>query len=722
MKQSIIICLISLLGINSYCQQRPKLSYVVAKQLATPENINKPMALLVKGDPARVKEIVTQLGGTFKYSSGNISSVMISVNAISSLVNDISITRIEEGAPLLKVMGDDTIRYLNNIIPVFNGAAPLPKSYTGKDIIIGVIDGGLDFTHQDFRDASGNTRVKYLWDHLMPDSTNTPQPYNYGQEFSAAEIDGGFAGGHLIASVPNMILHGTVIGGIAAGDGSAVGEYIGAAPEADMVIVSINFNVSDDQFLSSIADAVDYIYSKADSLGKPCVINISAGTYFGSHDGKDLSTQLIDNLITAKNGRSLVCAMGNLGYYPLHVQTNLNTSDTLFTWLGGSAGQLYGEFWADSTTMHNLSYTIVSDKATGGYEYRGELPYTNINQHLGILRDDTIYSVDGNRLGIITSYGDQIGNQYAMYYLVTQDSINNWRIQLTGNGVVDAYSYDWLTGSSVPSSVFFSPIDYYIFPDYTQNMCSGFQCSDKTISVAQYTNMNKYQDYNNAVQTFTTTVGALHPTSSKGPTRDNRQKPDISASSEWAFGPLIVNSQPWFILNQPFKIPPTAQHIRGNGTSAASALVSGIVALYLEKYPFASSQQIKNALISCSKTDSYTGTILPNIDWGYGKVDAFNMLTNCSTISIAEHKTSNAFIICSPNPTSGNVKLRFPELKSPATLIITDGQGRIIDERKIGKGTDQFEFTPGKKLMTGIYFLKIIAEQEILAIGKLLIQ
>ena len=127
-------------------------------------------------------------------------------------------------------------------------------------------------------------------------------------------------------------------------------------------------------------------------------------------------------------------------------------------------------------------------------------------------------------------------------------------------------------------------------------------------------------------------------------------------------------------------------------------------------------------MISCSKTDSYTGTILPNIDWGYGKVDAFNMLTNCSTISIAEHKTSNAFIICSPNPTSGNVKLRFPELKSPATLIITDGQGRIIDERKIGKGTDQFEFTPGKKLMTGIYFLKIIAEQEILAIGKLLIQ
>lgn len=705
--------------ISAYSQQRSKVSFAVARQLASPEKSDKQMSLLVKGNADRIKELVLQAGGIYKYTKGNISSVTIPVHAIGSLMNESGISRIEEGAPLLKPLMDDTMRYLNNIIPIHNGNSPLTMPYTGKDIIIGVIDGGIDYSHPDFQDTTGKTRIKYIWDHLQPASTNTPMPYNYGQEFTQSDIDGGLAVNHLTGSIPNMILHGTVISGIAAGNGNAVGQFKGAAPDADLIVVSIDFNLSDDQFLSSIADAVDYIYNKADSLGKPCVINISAGTYFGSHDGKDLSTQLIDNLVTAKNGRSLVCASGNAGNFPLHVHTSLNPGDTLFTWLGSTASQVYGEFWADSTSMANLSYTIVSDKATGNYENRGELPYSNIQQHLGVMKDDTIYSIDGNRLGIITSYGDQVGDQYGMYYLITQDSLYNWRIQLTGTAEVDAYSFNWLTGSSVPSSIFFQPVDNYRFPDYLQNMCSGFQCSDKSITVAQYTNMNKYHDYNNVVQNFATTVGAIHPTSSKGPTRDNRQKPDITASSEWTFGPLIVSSQPWFIANQPFKIPPSAQHVRGNGTSSASAVVSGIVALYLEKYPFANWLDIKNALINCSIADGFTGTSLPNYDWGYGKVDAFSSITNCGVVGVQTVDAANKKISFSPNPTSGAVELSFPQLTTSSKVIIIDGQGKIAGERKIPAGTDHYVLSFDKSLSPGIYYLRIISAKETIAVGKL---
>ncbi len=716
MKKFLTLSILLFLGVTVYSQQAPKLSFNVAKRLANPELSQKPIALLLKGDPIRIKEIVLQQGGVFKYSKGNISSVMVPMHAITALANESGISRIEEGAPLLKPLLDDTMRYLNNIMPVHNGNLPLTKSYTGKNIVMGIIDTGIDFTHPDFRDSLGQTRIKYIWDHLLPDSANTPLPYNYGQEFTESDINNGLANAHHDQGV-----HGTVISGIAAGNGLAVGEYVGAAPDAELIIVNVNFNVSDDQFLSSVADGVDYIYNKAAAMGLPCVINISAGTYFGSHDGKDLSSQLIDNLITAQNGRSLVCAAGNAGGYPLHVQTTLNTGDTLFTWLN-SPTQIYGEFWGDSLTMNNISFTIVADRTNPLYEYRGQLPYTNMSQQLGVLHEDTLFSINGNRLGIITSYGDKIGDQYGMYYVIDQDSFYNWRMQVTGTGTIDGYSFNWVPTASIPTSVIFPPVDYYRFPDNAQNMCSGFQCSDKTITVAQFTNMNSYHDYNNVIQTFPYTVGALHPTSSKGPTRDGRQKPDIAASGAYIFGPLIVTSQPWFKVNAPYKIPPTAQHLRGDGTSAASAVVSGVVALYLEKYPFASWLDIKNAVTTCAKTDAFTGTNLPDADWGFGKVDAFSMLTNCGLTSINHYEPGNSYIYCSPNPASGQVEFSFPVLKVAGQLIITDSQGRLVGSSLLSEGSDHFVLSRAKQLTSGIYFLKIISANETIAIGKLLYQ
>src|SRR5205823_2140619 len=73
------------------------------------------------------------------------------------------------------------------------------------------------------------------------------------------------------------------------------------------------------------------------------------------------------------------------------------------------------------------------------------------------------------------------------------------------------------------------------------------------------------------------------------------------------------------------------KHRINGGTSAASPVVAGIAALYLQKYPNASNMDIKNAIIGCSKTDVQTGSALPDYHWGYGKVDAFHALTGCPT-------------------------------------------------------------------------------------------
>lgn len=702
-----IIFLFCFISINLFSNaQQSKLSFPVIKKLVETENKETRLALLVKGDAATIREITLREGGTYKYSRNGISSIMIPVKGINELAANSMITRIEDGAPRLQLMGNDTMRYMNRIVNVHSGVTPLTQPYTGAGVLLGVIDTGIDYTHPDFQDTTGATRIKFIWDHLLADSLNTPQPYNYGQEFTQNDINNGLATAHHDQGV-----HGSVITGISAGNANATGEFKGAAPDADLIIVSVNFNVSDEQFLSSIADAVDYIYNKADSLGMPCIINISAGTYYGSHDGNDLATQMIDGLITAKNGRSLVCASGNAGGFPLHTKTVVTAGDTVFTWFKNAGAVSYCEFWADTAVMSNLQFTIGADQTTPNYAFRGSLPYTTIQQQLGVLHTDTLYSTDSNRIAIIMSYGDLIGGQYGMFYQVTADSAYNWRIQTTGTGSWDGYTFDWIHSSLIPSAAAYPPVADYRSPDLTQNMCSGFQCSDKTITVAQYTNMNSYTDYTNTVQSFSTVTGQLHPTSSWGPTRDGRQKPDVAASGEWIFGPLIVSSQPWFIQNQPFKIPPTGQHLRGNGTSAASAVVSGIVALYLEKYPFANWQQIKNAVINCSFTDNFTGVSLPNNRWGHGKTDAFSMLTNCGVTALEEQNLLNENILCSPNPSSDLITLYFPELKSNGQLNIYDTQGRLVLSKNLKSG-NKTHIENISHLNSGIYNLQITGSNQ----------
>ena len=86
---------------------------------------------------------------------------------------------------------------------------------------MGIIDSGIDINHLDFKDSTGYTRIKYLWDMTKPTAPNTPQPYAYGQEWNDVDIMGGLAASH---TGEDQFGHGTYVTGIAAGNGSAVGD------------------------------------------------------------------------------------------------------------------------------------------------------------------------------------------------------------------------------------------------------------------------------------------------------------------------------------------------------------------------------------------------------------------------------------------------------------------------------------------------------------------
>jgi subtilisin family serine protease len=658
--------ILSLLGLMiftlSAVAQNTRLSFQLTKMMQAENQQNKVVSILVKADPNRVKEILPAMGGEIKRSIGNITSALIPVSALKELSLNPDILRIEEGKLQLKTMNDKML--INNRIDmVHQGLSPLPQGYDGKDVVMGVIDTGIDFTHPDFKDSTGNTRVLWVWDHLLPDSTNTPAPFNYGQEFSAADINSGNANTHV-----DQTAHGTHVAGIAAGNGQTNAIFTGAAPKADIIAVSLDFNLSDDLWLSSVADAVDYIFSKADSLNKSCVINISAGTYFGSHDGKDLQAQYIDNLITAKNGRMVVAAAGNAGNYPLHLE-HKPAGDTVFTWFRRYSSQnIFIEFWGDTANMQTMRFALGCD-IPGTWENRAQSNFTSIAANNGIFTVDTLFSYNGNKLATVQKFAQIIDNKYSFIFNIIPDSAAFYfSAMTTGNAKVDCWSFDMIA-SGIPTPLVYPAITKYKSPDFNQTICSSFQCSDKVITVGQYVNRNNYIDVNNNLVTFPTTEGAHAVSSSYGPTRDGRVKPDICSTGEVTLSCLKLSSQAWFLANQPFKLAQGGMHIRDGGTSSAAPAVAGMIALIMQKDSSIGWQDIRNRVLLCSKQDSFTGTNLPDNTWGFGKADAFSAIVGCNALSISETQT-DAAIHLYPNPTEDFLTIESPDQKINTISII----------------------------------------------------
>ena len=690
--------------------QKSKINFELAQKAKS--TIVSQVDVFIKGDITTIKQLVESNGGEFKYASGNIAVAKIHSNSINTIASNTKVIRMEAYTPHLKLMAD-TALIQNNVIPAHAGTAPLVQGYKGTGVVVGVIDTGIDITHPDFKNSLGATRIKYLWDQRYTAQANSPQPYNYGQEWDSTQIDNGGAAAH---DATYYYGHGTHITGIAAGNGLAINKYEGIAPEADIIFVALDFNSSNPTL---ITDAVNYIYSKAQAMGKPCVINSSFGDYYGSHDGNDLQAQTIKNLINQQPGRALVAAAGNAGNSAFHLGYTV-TSDTNFTFLKkpNSSTSLYFQIWADTANFKNVDFSIGADQMTPVHSFRGRIPFSEITSHLGILKEDTLYN-GANRIGIIQSYGDVIGATYSMEFNIIPDSTSYfWRLINTGAGKFDLWTFDLIRNNipSMPDSI------YYKYPDFDQTIVSSFQCLDEVITVGNYVNRNGYANYTGSY-TYDPAriVSEISPTSSRGPTRDGRIKPDIAATGDWVISCLSQPLRNDFITLAPTQIVAGAYHKRGDGTSAASPIVAGTAALYLQKNPTATGLQVKQAILACPKTDSLTGTNLPDNTWGYGKVDAFSTLTGCLITESNDMPPVKPELIIYPNPSANEVNfdLNFLAITpmDKVEIRIYNAVGKIVKRIKATNGI----VTINNELAPGVYLCELIINEKKQASEKLVI-
>ncbi|MEI7801412.1 MAG: S8 family serine peptidase [Bacteroidota bacterium] len=686
MKQILFYTTIILLAISnvSEAQQTATMNLELHHYLASNPNSTEQLHVLVQGNSDAVSNAIALEGGTIKFFTRDIASVNIEADKIFQLANQPGIIRIE-GRHGTGVVLDDQIDINANVTPVKQGQSPLLQPYDGTGVVVGIIDDGIDITHPDFKDGSGNTRIKYLWSQIDATGGTTPS-YGYGQEWDAAAIDAGAS----YTETSSYFGHGSIVAGIAAGNPPVLHQYEGVAPKSDLVVVAVDMGSN---FLNNMVDATEYIYQKAQLLGKPCVINASVGTYGGSHDGLDLPALAINNLITAHNGQSFVAAAGNAGDKLLHLQYPVET-DSAFSWFKyePSITQVYYEVWAYKSQFDNVQFALGADMTTP-YTYLGRTNYYNIladfNFSGGFAQvDDTLKTWGGAFIGTVTIQAETIDTTYHLGISIhTTNNAYLYRLSTKGSGKFDCWSNPAFTGTSnmvkpvnLPPVASYPDVARYRGPNQTQTIVSSFQCSDKIITVANFANRNTWTDVNGNTQTNTDTVGARGITSSIGPSRDGKIKPDISAPGNSSFGAGLLSLMPTFISNNPQKVGLGGQHILDGGTSMASPVVAGIVALYLQRYPAANWKTIKDSLLSTAVTDAFTTASVPNVKWGYGKVDAFRFMkssdiilcgacpkpTNLSTTNITNHSVK---LLWTTQPTSAGYRAYIRPVGSPNWLV-----------------------------------------------------
>jgi hypothetical protein len=152
-----------------------------------------------------------------------------------------------------------------------------------------------------------------------------------------------------------------------------------------------------------------------------------------------------------------------------------------------------------------------------------------------------------------------------------------------------------------------------------------------------------------------------------------------------------------------------------SAVSAASPIVTGIIALMLQMKPDLDAFQIKQILQESARSDAFTGTT-PNTYWGYGKVDAFNALTLVKHLTDVKDKRIiiNNFSLGQnyPNPFNPTTTINYSLAKEGnVKLTIYNSIGSkvatIINENKpSGNYTVQFN---ERNLASGIYFYRIQA-------------
>ena len=689
---------------------------------------------VIKVNPSDLPHVETKINAlatTIGTKAGPIWTVQIPIDKVVAFSQILGIDYIQLDEPLMPSL--DIARKTTRVDSAQAGYG-LAQGYSGKGVLIGIIDFGFDYNHPTMYDTLGNKyRIIKAWE--MNASGIPPTGFSYGAEITDTAV-------LKLRGTDNAVqTHGTGVAGLVAGSGygsPTPGKYRGVAYESEMVLVGVRRDSLEKQWrtggFSDFIDGVHYLTQYAKSVGKPIVINISWGSHSGPHDGTSLVNQAFDTL--AGPGKIIVMSAGNEGKTNLHLNKTFTATDSSLTTFLDFTSKAYMrtwvDIWGDTSKTFCVKTTLYSKGIAG--KSTGRICISNSTKL------DTLIAANGTDTCYVQTYTSAA--EYNMkprvtinIYSKTTDSIG---INVSGtSGTINMWDEYYYYGFPYKYASSFVGLLPGSSIGNANTTVSDMGAGKETILVGAYNSSLAYTDINGLPHGgYPGVVGSISYFSSKGPMIDGRIKPDICApgltiatsvnSLDTPYSD--VGSMNGYVVSK-FNDPKTSRdyyYAQFSGTSAAAPIASGIVALLLQIDPTLTPSQVKTLLFQTAIVDAGTG-IIPSAGtnvWGHGKINAYGAVRkllqnlNASTYTTAQKLDCVLF----PNPSNGAFYLDLQsKSKELVNISIIDLSGNVVLKQNwmVEAGQNRADLDLNK-LAKGIYTVWVKGNTSDIAIKAII--
>jgi len=563
---------------------------------------------------------------------------------------------------------------------------------SGENVVVVIIDRGIDYRHTDFLDENGNTRLAYIYD--MIDPTGAGNPYGVGTIFTQAEIDTALDNNAPPLST-DRYGHGTATNGIVAGNGSGTPglEFQGVAPNATIISIKIThdsfppFGTQPGQtsFFDAtyIPIALQFAADKIAELGLPSVTLMNIGSIGGPTDGTSLVCQAIDDFVNA--GNPFVCGVGDDGGNDNHAAGTINQNQTIeLDVQKAEAGNLRFDLWYSEDDRFTVSIERPNGTVLGPF-VAPTGPNVAVDQNFG---DIFMFHRGSN-----TEFWGATSNRRELM-IDLAGATGTYKVILEGAQIS---SGDF--NATLNPSTYFNNNKFlsFVTPGYSIN---DFASANLVITPTDYVVQSSWVDIDGIPRART---GEGNPSelwigSSSGPTHDERLGNDFAAPGEICHAAYAPDT---YYENFSFNVLQNSNGLYGiqNAVSAAAPLTTGVIALMLEARPDLTPQQVRAILRQTSREDSFTGAT-PNPIWGYGKLDALAAIERA--LDVQDNFKGLATLV--PNPTNGQIEIDLGTSYSEVSLTVQNILGQTLQQKTFNNSQKIRHFIKGG---TGVYFVTL---------------
>lgn len=533
-----------------------------------------------------LRRITDELGGVIFHTRGDMALCCIPRDKVEELSHG---SYVDSYAIARKASANcDRQRQGMRVSGIKDGAGVPLLPVTGKGVVAGICDIGVDPSHIAFKDRLGlvstyvdSLAIREVW---APGSS-----LDTGAELRP-DTDDDWHGTHVL----------NIVGGSDTGT-----PYYGVATGS--VLAASRSYLTDVAMLAGIEDILAY----AKERGMPCVVNLSVGSYLGPHDGSDLINRYLSLLgreaviifSAGNNGNGKESLRHTLGPDSPGTADGLPTAGTMWesskTWDGFNVIGAMDIWSADAQTCDVR--IVVWDQVDRKFLYRTDWfgPATGKAEGDAVFdaadAPETAVLLKGSRVNVAWGISPENGRysiaiDFAMISEATLPGtawaryVMGWEVRGRGGFSFDACTdgiQTFMRNYGTPGKIDGSSVLSI------SNLC----CSDAVIGVGAWSTRNTAPVWgSDKEQTFSFGLDAPAVFSSYGILRDGRVMPDVCAPGNTVVSAI---SNAYIAAHPDDGTIAHRQTVDGKeyswaqqcGTSMASPAVAGVIALWMQAHP-----------------------------------------------------------------------------------------------------------------------------------------